>query len=62
MESWSRTESFIMHMGYILTNMPKVVILNIFWMDIMHPNVHIQTCLNIVSWNAFVFEILACLS
>lgn len=53
--SWA--EGVIMSDGYILPDMSEEIIRDIFWVNVLDTDVHIQTCLNVVNWNVWFLEI-----
>lgn len=42
--------------------MSEVTIYDVFWMDVMHSNIHVKTSLNIVFWNFSFFDLSGCLT
>ncbi len=46
--------------GDVLPDMSEEVVRHVFGVDVLDPDVHVETCLNVVSWNVRLFEIVGC--
>ncbi len=56
--SRSGTKSIILNSCYILPDMSKEPIPDILWMDILYPDVHVQTSLDIINRNVRFLEVI----